>query len=129
MRAYTVISEHLNKMKQIIVLILISFLVGEARALEKTTLVGTWYSQNTDTLYVLFPSGSMLFTFLDPPENAPIENWHTMGTWRVVDGEFVEIKYTYKAEDKKPFLERTDKLKFFNGELLKEEGTGYSKIK
>ncbi len=52
-----------------------------------------------------------------------------MGTWRVVDGEFVEIKYTYKAEDKKPFLERTDKLKFINGELLKEEGTGYSKIK
>jgi hypothetical protein len=109
-------------MKTILILILV-FLQGAAFAIDKATLIGAWSDSETKTIYIFFPDGSMLFTFLKPPADGPVEDWHNNGTWEITSGGDVKITYRRMSNIQKPQL-----FQVYDGGLVSPHGPVYVRV-
>ncbi len=109
-------------MKTILILLLVSLQVTTF-ALDKATLIGAWHDSDTKTVYIFFPDGSLLFTFLKPPAGGPVEDWHNNGTWEITASGDVKITYRRMSN-----IQKAQLFQVYNGDLVSPHGSVFVRI-
>ena len=79
---------------------------------------GAWVDTETQTLYVLFKDGNFLFTFINPPSEMSIPDWHIRGVWSPIGTNGIEIRYPFRLTEKEKYSQRTEKLRLKKGALI-----------
>ncbi len=109
-------------MKFLIILLLV-FLRTTTFAIDKATLIGAWHDLDTKTVFVFFPDGSVLFTFLKPPADEPIQDWHNKAAWEITSRGEVKITFNRMSNIQKPKLFQVNE-----GDLVSPDGPVYIRL-
>lgn len=87
-------------------------------------MAGAWHDSESETIFVLFPDGTMLFTFLKPPLDEPVNDWHNKGKWELVTDGDVKFTFGKMSGVTMPQVFRLDK-----GRLISPHGPVYKRIR
>jgi hypothetical protein len=84
-------------------------------------VTGSWYNNNIHVLYVFFPDGTFLSTYLLPPTAwQTVKEWHLKGHWKALGNNRIEIRFPILMGDEH-YRERTEELWMLEPGILRDE--------